>query len=111
MNPLVFLAVNVAFISLAQSLLLFLIVTPTYVLLVISKLGVPLSTADTVFPRILLGLIVFEFFADQQQWGMFIEELSTFSARAHNSLSRFSRSQEVLSQDCKGATQFRAGGP
>jgi steroid 5-alpha reductase family enzyme len=59
----------VAFISLAQSLLLFFVASPAYVLLLVSRTGAPLKAADTIFLRILLGLVIFEFVADQQQWG------------------------------------------
>jgi Protein of unknown function (DUF1295) len=67
--PLLF-AFNVVFISFIQSILLFAISTPAYILLLVSRLGEPLKTADTVFPRLLLGLAIAEWFADQQQWGM-----------------------------------------
>lgn len=36
----------------------------------VEGLGSAISRADNVFPRILLGLVLVEFFADQQQWGM-----------------------------------------
>jgi steroid 5-alpha reductase family enzyme len=61
---------NVIFISTIQSLLLFAITTPTYVILLAARSGEALSTADTVFVRALMGLVLIEFFADQQQWGM-----------------------------------------
>ncbi|KUJ20976.1 DUF1295-domain-containing protein [Mollisia scopiformis] len=67
-NPTLFFIFNVLFISLAQSLLLFLITTPSYVLLLTTRLGEKMSTADTVFARVLMGLVLVEFFADQQQW-------------------------------------------
>jgi steroid 5-alpha reductase family enzyme len=68
--PLFFLF-NVAFISLAQSVLLFLITTPTYVMLLASHIPSPekMSSADIIFARVLMGLVLLEFFADQQQWG------------------------------------------
>jgi len=66
-----FFAFNVVFISLVQSLLLFAITTPAYLLLLASRQEDNLTTADIVFPRILLGLVILEWFADQQQWGMF----------------------------------------
>lgn len=59
---------NVVFISLAQSLLLFIITTPTYVLLLAGKLGSPFGAGDLIFARILMGLVLISFFADQQQW-------------------------------------------
>jgi hypothetical protein len=67
-----FFAFNVVFISLSQSLLLFAITTPAYVLLLASRLEDNMATVDTVFPRVLMGLVLLEFFADQQQWGTFL---------------------------------------
>lgn len=64
-----FFALNVVFISLIQSLLLFAITTPAYALLLASKLGENLTIAETFFPSILMGLVLLEWFADQQQWG------------------------------------------
>jgi hypothetical protein len=64
----------VVFISFAQNILLFLISTPTYILLLVEKLGVDIARMDNVFPRILLGLVLVEFFADQQQWGTSVPE-------------------------------------
>ena len=45
--------------------------TPTYILLLASQIEEPMSGIDTIFPQILIGLVVFEWFADQQQWGTF----------------------------------------
>jgi steroid 5-alpha reductase family enzyme len=69
-SPALFFVFNVLFISLAQSILLFLVATPTYVILLTTRLGEGMSTSDTVFARVLMGLVLLEFFADQQQWGM-----------------------------------------
>jgi len=68
LNPALFFVFNVAFISLAQSLLLFLITTPTYVMVLAARLGDTMSTSDNVFARVLMGLVLVEVFADQQQW-------------------------------------------
>jgi steroid 5-alpha reductase family enzyme len=77
---------NVTFISLGQNvssslkqrrlhrltkpqILLWLISTPTYILLLSSRVsGNELSTYDTFFSRMMLVIVVVEFFADQQQW-------------------------------------------
>ncbi|KAF1996543.1 DUF1295-domain-containing protein [Amniculicola lignicola CBS 123094] len=60
---------NIFFISLAQSLLLFLITTPTYILLLSARLtGNTLTTYDSLFPKLIFALVLVEFFADQQQW-------------------------------------------
>jgi steroid 5-alpha reductase family enzyme len=74
LNPALFFVFNVAFISLAQSILLFLITTPTYVMVVAARLGETMSTSDVVFARALMGLVLVEVFADQQQWSKFLSE-------------------------------------
>jgi steroid 5-alpha reductase family enzyme len=68
-NPTLFFLFNVAFISLAQSILLFLISTPIYVMLLASRFSEKMDTSDIIFARVLMGLVLLEFFADQQQWG------------------------------------------
>lgn len=37
-------------------------------MLLAARTGEKMSTADTVFARVMMGLILVEFFADQQQW-------------------------------------------
>lgn len=69
-HPALFFVFNVAFISLAQSVLLFMVSTPTYVMLLTSRLTEKMETPDIIFARVLMGLVVVEFFADQQQWGI-----------------------------------------
>ncbi|KAL1296965.1 hypothetical protein AAFC00_004565 [Neodothiora populina] len=60
---------NVVFISTTQSVLLFMITTPAYILLLASRLtGEQMQTVDLVFARVLMGFVLVEFFADQQQW-------------------------------------------
>ncbi|KAI9775925.1 MAG: hypothetical protein M1839_000714 [Geoglossum umbratile] len=49
--------------------LLFLITAPTYVLFLASKrAGGDSTLVDMIFSRVLTGLVLFEWFADQQQW-------------------------------------------
>ncbi|RDL40727.1 Uncharacterized protein BP5553_00706 [Venustampulla echinocandica] len=67
-NPAVFFIFNVLFISLGQSILLFLITTPPYVMLLAARLRPEMSMVDIIFPRALMLLILLEFTADQQQW-------------------------------------------
>ncbi|KAI9774419.1 MAG: hypothetical protein M1840_004313 [Geoglossum simile] len=68
-SPTAFFLFNIVFISLAQSILLFLITTPTYILLLASKIvGDDSTLIDLIFSRVLTGLVLFEWFADQQQW-------------------------------------------
>ena len=71
LNPAIFFVFNITFISLAQSVLLFLISTPTYVMLLTARFGEGMNIADTVYARVLMGLVLVEFFADQQQWSKF----------------------------------------
>ncbi|KAL6703838.1 hypothetical protein ACN47E_009057 [Coniothyrium glycines] len=60
---------NVTFIALGQNILLWLITTPTYVLLLTARItGNTLSTYDTFFGRAMLGVVVMEYVADQAQW-------------------------------------------
>lgn len=42
---------------------------PAYIMLLTARLGDTMTTVDIVFARVLMGLIMIEFFADQQQWG------------------------------------------
>jgi len=67
-SPTLFFLFNVAFISLAQSILLLLISTPTYVVLLASQISDTMEISDIIFARVLMGLVLVEFFADQQQW-------------------------------------------
>ncbi|KIW01214.1 uncharacterized protein PV09_07261 [Verruconis gallopava] len=63
------LALNVTFISFGQNILLLLITAPAYIFLLASRLGSDtMQLSDIVFSRALMGLILVEFFADQQQW-------------------------------------------
>lgn len=71
-SPSLFFVFNVVFISLAQSILLFMVSMPAYVLLLTERYGSEYTLVDTVFPRIMLGLVIVEWFADQQQWGMLL---------------------------------------
>ncbi|KAF1971921.1 DUF1295-domain-containing protein [Bimuria novae-zelandiae CBS 107.79] len=60
---------NVVFISLAQNILLFAVTTPTYVLLLCSRItGNELTTWDSLFSKLMFVFVLIEFFADQQQW-------------------------------------------
>ncbi|KAI9835360.1 MAG: hypothetical protein M1837_003800 [Sclerophora amabilis] len=68
-HPILFFILNVVFISLIQSVLLFSITLPTYILLLTARItGDQSTTADLVFSRALVCLVLFEWFADQQQW-------------------------------------------
>lgn len=50
-------------------MLLFSVTLPTYILLLASRLTAnEFQIADLVFSRVLMGLVLLAFFADQQQW-------------------------------------------
>ncbi|KAL9603255.1 MAG: hypothetical protein Q9219_001276 [cf. Caloplaca sp. 3 TL-2023] len=66
-SPPLFFVFNVTFISLAQSVLLFLAASPTYVLLLSAPI-IKADTSDIIFSQIILGSIFLAFTADQQQW-------------------------------------------
>ncbi|KAF2476936.1 DUF1295-domain-containing protein [Lindgomyces ingoldianus] len=64
---------NIGFISLGQCLLLFAITSPTYILLLTSRLTPDtMSTYDNLFSRLMFFLVLVEFFADQQQWTFYL---------------------------------------
>ncbi|KAL6158107.1 hypothetical protein ACJQWK_07865 [Exserohilum turcicum] len=63
---------NIAFISLGQNFLLWVITTPAYILLLANRVaGNEVSTFDVLFGRIMVALVVFEWFADQAQWNYY----------------------------------------
>ncbi|KAL8645225.1 MAG: hypothetical protein Q9210_006831, partial [Variospora velana] len=66
-NPPLFFIFNVLFISLVQSVLLFSVTMPTYILLLSSPI-VKADIPDIIFSQLLLGAIFLAFTADQQQW-------------------------------------------
>ena len=66
----VFHVFNWTFISFIQSILLFLLAAPAYILLLASKFEPSLTSADFAYVSIEISLVVIEWFADQQQWGM-----------------------------------------
>ncbi|KKY20029.1 hypothetical protein UCRPC4_g04294 [Phaeomoniella chlamydospora] len=70
-----FFAFNVLFISLAQSVLLWSITTPTYILLLRSRLAqsgkntpADYDGLDMLFSRFLVALVLLTYIADNQQW-------------------------------------------
>lgn len=69
-NPFLFTIFNFGFIAMAQSLLLLLITTPTYVFVVAanSQASETFGLADLAFSRAAIFFIAISFFADQQQW-------------------------------------------
>lgn len=64
----VFHVFNWTFISFIQSILLFAISAPVYTILLASTIDPDLSSADIASVAIELGLILFEYIADEQQW-------------------------------------------
>ncbi|RMJ23090.1 DUF1295 domain protein [Aspergillus sp. HF37] len=91
-NRFVFFLFNVVFISLAQSVLLLLINTPTYVFMTLSRapttesFGIP----DVVFSRLVFFFIILEHFADQQQW-QFHRAKHTYHATARIADKQFTQ--------------------
>ncbi|EMD00691.1 hypothetical protein BAUCODRAFT_61027 [Baudoinia panamericana UAMH 10762] len=63
-----FLALNVVFTSSLQSVLLWSVTNPTYILLLTSRLSPALTPVDMAFTGMLLSLVGMTWLADQQQW-------------------------------------------
>jgi steroid 5-alpha reductase family enzyme len=68
-NPALWYLFNIVFIAAIQLGLLLLISTPVYIHLLVSNLQMEISWWDRVFSRALIGLVLIEALADQQQWG------------------------------------------
>ncbi|KAI1074335.1 DUF1295-domain-containing protein [Whalleya microplaca] len=66
--PALFFVFNATFISFIQSVLLYLLAAPTYIILLASNFEKEVTTADFAFTAIELGLVLSEWFSDQQQW-------------------------------------------
>ncbi len=60
---------NLTFISHYQSILLFLLAAPAYLLLLAPQFEKDLTVADAAFVAVGLGLLLVEWFSDQQMWG------------------------------------------
>ncbi|KAL2868655.1 DUF1295 domain protein [Aspergillus lucknowensis] len=69
-NRFIFFLFNITFINVIQPFLLLLITTPTYNFLLLSRLpgGDIFELPDLIFSRVAFAFIIFEHFADQQQW-------------------------------------------
>ncbi|KAF2149743.1 DUF1295-domain-containing protein [Myriangium duriaei CBS 260.36] len=67
-NETVWVVFNYVVISLFQSVLLFFIATPFYILVLGSRIQPEIISRDALFPQILSVLLVLEFYADNQQW-------------------------------------------
>ncbi|CAJ2509998.1 Uu.00g058980.m01.CDS01 [Anthostomella pinea] len=63
-----FFLLNVTFISFIQSILLYALAAPTYIILLATQFEPEISVADLGFAGVQLGLVVSEWFSDQQQW-------------------------------------------
>lgn len=73
--PALFFIFNVTFISFIQSILLFLLAAPTYIILLSSNFERDVTAADICFTVVQLSLISSEWFSDQQQWGTLFYQL------------------------------------
>lgn len=60
---------NWTFISFIQSILLFLLAAPVYPILLSTQFEPEIQGSDLAFVALDVGLVIFEVFADQQQWG------------------------------------------
>jgi steroid 5-alpha reductase family enzyme len=69
----VFHVFNWTFISFIQSVLLFMIAAPVYPILLASTIEPDLTSADVAAVAMELGLILTEYIADEQQWGMYAQ--------------------------------------
>ncbi|KAI8966353.1 DUF1295-domain-containing protein [Daldinia sp. FL1419] len=67
-HPALFFVFNITFISFVQSILLFFLAAPTYIVLLSSRFEPEATAVDVVFTMVQLGLILSEWFSDQQQW-------------------------------------------
>ena len=74
LSPPLFFILNVLFISLSQSVLLFSVTTPTYILLLLNRFAAStsqassLDTTDIIFAGLIINLVALTFLADEQQW-------------------------------------------
>ncbi|KAF2664071.1 DUF1295-domain-containing protein [Microthyrium microscopicum] len=59
---------DLTFISFGQSVLLFMVASPAYILLLTSRIEPELTLPDIIFTSMILVSIVIETVADQQQW-------------------------------------------
>ena len=66
----VFHVFNWTFISFIQSILLFMISAPVYTILLASTIEPNVTASDLAYLAVELGLVVTEYIADEQQWGM-----------------------------------------
>ncbi|ORY70160.1 uncharacterized protein BCR38DRAFT_333997 [Pseudomassariella vexata] len=67
-HPVLFFLFNVTFISFIQSVLLLLLATPTYAIMLAAQHEKDITAADLAFMAVQLGLVLIEWFSDQQQW-------------------------------------------
>ncbi|KAI1195610.1 hypothetical protein F5X97DRAFT_307821 [Nemania serpens] len=67
-HPALFFIFNATFISFIQSILLYLLAAPTYIVLLASNIEPNIGMADLLFATAELGLVLSEWFSDQQQW-------------------------------------------
>ncbi|KAI1267411.1 hypothetical protein F5Y18DRAFT_444300 [Xylariaceae sp. FL1019] len=67
-HPVIFTIFNATFISFIQSVLLFALAAPTYIVLLASKIEPKIGPADVFFASAEIALVLTEWFSDQQQW-------------------------------------------
>ena len=88
--------------------LLFLVTTPTYLLLLAANKTVASYTvADTVFPRVLAGLVFLSYLADGQQWSKLSSWISLMEgSRSDLMTPRFSRGQKRVPEDSQSTSRI-----
>src|SRR4051794_32135750 len=67
-SKIVFHVFNWTFISFIQSILLFMLAAPVYTILLSTQFEPNVTSADLTYVAMEIGLILVEWFADQQQW-------------------------------------------
>lgn len=88
-----------------------MITTPTYILLIASRLTAnEYQTADLIFSRGLMGLVLLAFFADQQQWRESIHRFCYPQGCANIPDSRISECEKRVSEDCQSPPKIPARG-
>lgn len=103
----VFHVFNWTFISFIQSILLFAISAPAYIILLASTIEPDLSSADIASVAFELGLILVEYIADEQQWGKSFCPI--WRGKKPQLITRTTRSLPVSKETIQGLGQGSAG--
>lgn len=89
-------------------MLLFSITTPTYILLLASRLTASeYQTADLVFSRGLMGLVLLAFFADQQQWREYCTRLAVRGPKLKCRIPDYQNAKKEYQKTAKVPPRFQ----